>query len=96
MTDYRLTRRAEAELLDIFLYGIEQFGLSQAQAYADSMDLCFRLLCQNPRMGRAAVALGEGVRRHEHGSHVVLYELDQDGILVLSILHKRRIVRLDL
>jgi len=31
--------------------------------------------------------LGDGVRRHEHGSHVVLYKEDRDHILILAVVH---------
>lgn len=54
MNSYRLTARAESEILDIFIYGIEQFGLRQARLYKDDMEDCFQLLVDNPRMGRPA------------------------------------------
>lgn len=96
VSSYRLTNRAEAEIIDIFLYGIEQFGLLQAMVYRDSMEACFQSLADNPRMGRLAPALGEGVRRHEHTSHVILYEVEEYGVLVLAVVHGRSIRRLKL
>lgn len=59
MSSYRLTRQAEDDLLDIFLYGIEQFGRTQALHYKDDLDRCFAALAHNPRVGRLAPALGE-------------------------------------
>lgn len=38
VNNYRLSTQAENEILDIFLYGIEQFGLNQARLYKDGMD----------------------------------------------------------
>jgi toxin ParE1/3/4 len=96
VNSYRLTARAESEILDIFIYGIEQFGLRQARLYKDDMEDCFQLLVDNPRMGRPATSIGEGVRRHELGSHIVLYEIDGSGILILAVIHQRSVRRLKL
>ena len=93
MPEYRLTRQAEADLLDIFLYGLETFGHLQARTYAASVERCLQLLAENPRIGRLAHSLGPAVRRHEHVSHVILYEDVEFGILVLAILHKRVVLR---
>ena len=68
MTSYTLTERAEDDLLDIFLNGIEMFGLLQARRYKDELERCFQLIASSPRMGRLAPLIGEGVRRHEHQS----------------------------
>lgn len=95
MSSYRLTRQAEDDILDIFLYGIEQFGPQQARRYKDDLARCFEALARTPRMGRLAPAIGVGVRRHEHASHVILYEIDDHGgILILAIVHGRSIQRL--
>ncbi|WFS66827.1 type II toxin-antitoxin system RelE/ParE family toxin [Agrobacterium leguminum] len=96
MNSYRLTKQAESEILDIFIYGVEQFGLRQAHFYKNEMKSCFQLLGDNPRMGRLAPAIGEGVRRHEHGSHIILYEIDGAGVLILTVVHGRSIRRLKL
>jgi toxin ParE1/3/4 len=89
MSTYRLTKRADADLFHIFLYGIESFGLGQAKRYAESMSRCFQLLADNPGIGRRTEAVGKNIRRHEHGSHVVLYEDESDGVLILAIVHAR-------
>jgi toxin ParE1/3/4 len=48
---------------------------------------CFTLLANNPLPGRAADAVHPGLRRHEHGSHVVFYEPESTGIAVIAIVH---------
>ncbi|MCC6920042.1 MAG: type II toxin-antitoxin system RelE/ParE family toxin [Alphaproteobacteria bacterium] len=91
MADYRLTRRAEKDLLDIYVYGMERFGEAQAARYHQDMSVCFELLASRPRMGRLAAAIAPGVRRHEHGSHVILYEEDREGVLILALVHQRSV-----
>ena len=43
MSEYRLTRDAGDDLLKMFLYGFETFGLTQAEAYREGMIQCFEL-----------------------------------------------------
>jgi len=96
MSSYGLTERAKSDLFDIFLYGYEQFGAKQAEAYADSLDHVFQLLAANPRMGRKADLIAPGVHRHEHGSHVILYEPSPTGVLILALVHGRSVRKLAL
>jgi toxin ParE1/3/4 len=81
-------------MLAIAVFGLKAFGPVQARKYASQLKHCFELLAVNPKMGRITVALGANLRRHEHQSHVILYEETETGILVLGIVHKRNLRRL--
>ena len=37
MGEYRLTQDADDDLLNMFIYGFETFGLAQAEAYREGM-----------------------------------------------------------
>lgn len=89
MSRYRLTRQADQNLIDIYLFTLEQFGFAQAEKYTESMKQCIEMLAGSPRMGRAADDIRPGIRRHEHESHVIFYREDESGILVLAIIHRR-------
>jgi len=93
---HRLSDRAERDILHIYLFGIEQFGARQAALYRLSLDECFSMLAAFPRLGRSARGLGAGVRRHEHGSHVVLYMEEKDGVLILAVVHGSSVHGLEL
>jgi toxin ParE1/3/4 len=56
----------------------------------------YQLLADNPRMGREAEAIAPGIRRHEHGSHVILYEISSDGVVILALVHASSVKRLTL
>lgn len=90
------TDQASANFLEIHLFGIRSFGLHQADRYLDSLDGCFEMLADNPRIGRKAENLRKGVRRHEHGSHVIFYAERASGIEILAVMHGRRLPKLDL
>lgn len=96
MKQYRLSKRAENDLLNIFIYGIERFGLIQAEKYNSELDNCFGLISQNPQMGRSTNKIIKSLRRHEHKSHVIFYEEHNFGILILTIIHEKSIQKLDL
>ena len=96
VTRHLLSARADLDLLQIYLYGVEEFGHRQAERYKHEMDTCFEALADFPRMGRLASNTGPGIRRHEHGSHVIFYREEEDHILILAVVHGRSVSDLDL
>jgi toxin ParE1/3/4 len=52
------------------------------------------MLARHPRMGRTAHSIAPGLRRHEHGAHVVLYLEEEAGILVVAVVHGASMRRL--
>ena len=86
MTRYRLTRQADRNLGENYLYAAEQFGIRQADQYADELEHVFDLL--------AADKIRAGLRRHEHAGHVIFYRPAGEGVLIVGIVHRR--VRPDL
>ena len=47
------------------------------------------MLADNPALGRPCDGVRPGLRRMEHGRHVVFYRQDVRGILVSRLLHQR-------
>ena len=89
MTSYRVSRDAELDLRSIFLTGMDLFGPRQADNYRDALKRQFDLLAQFPDMARPREDWPESVRAFPHGSHVILYEKDEQGIMILRIRHSR-------
>ena len=87
MADHRRSARAEADLAGIADYTIKTFGIEQARRYRAALEACFQTLAENPRLGRSAERLSQGLRRFEHWSHTVFYAEDEGGILIVRILH---------
>lgn len=88
MAHYRLTRKADNDLVALYEYGIDAFGLIRAQDYLIGLHDCFELLAENPVLGRSAEELLPELKRFEHGSHVVFYLPDEFGILVIRVLRQ--------
>src|SRR5271157_923381 len=89
MAGYRLSRLAEAYLLDIATYTQHTWGQDQAIRYVDDLEADCQKLADNPELGRACDHVRPGLRRMEHGRHVLFYRIEGKGILVSRILHQR-------
>lgn len=89
MARFHFSRRAAADLLAITAYTLRTWGEQQAIRYIDGLESCCHLLAANPALGRACDEVRPGLRRMEHGRHVVFYRHAPNGILVSRILHQR-------
>lgn len=89
MTDLRISRAADDDLVEIARYTTEQFGAEQARKYRDQFKRCFASLLDNPMLGRSADELAPGLRRIRQQAHVVYYIADEEQVLVVRILHHR-------
>jgi toxin ParE1/3/4 len=92
MAKFRLSRLAEADLRDIGAYSLDKWGEDQTIRYIDALEACCRQRGDNPELGRACDQIRPGLRRMEHGRHVVFYRLEAKGILVSRILHQRTLL----
>ena len=90
MANYRLSLKANDDLKLAYLYGFENFGETQADAYAAGLVDCFQLLAGQPRLGRARSEARDDLRVFFHGSHVIAYRIINAGIFIQRILDTRR------
>jgi toxin ParE1/3/4 len=88
---FRFSRRAEADLLSIIAdYTLRTWGEAQADRYIGELETFCQMLADNPALGRPCDDIRPGLRRMEHGKHVVFYRLQKPGgTLVVRILHHR-------
>lgn len=81
------SRRAEADLLSISKFTLDEWGPAQANRYLTEIVDCCERLAENPLLGRTSDQLRPGLRRIEQGKHVVFYRQQAKGIVVSRILH---------
>jgi toxin ParE1/3/4 len=80
MSQYKLARRAEAALIDIYERSIETFGTYQAEAYQSGLRHTFELLAGFPEIGRYAQEYRAGYRRYRYEKHYIFYTIESDHI----------------
>ncbi len=86
---WRLSRRADADIVGIYVEGATVFGARQAEEYADGLFRTLDLLDANPRLARERLEFTPAIRVHPYGSHLVIYLIDNSGVLVLRIVPGR-------
>ncbi len=89
MPTFRLSRRAETDLLEIGSYTFRRRGAEQAGRYLNELEGHCRMLADSPQLGRNSDEIRPGLRCLEHGRHVVFYRVEAKGVLVVRILHQR-------
>lgn len=85
----RLTPRARRDLDDIWDYTAERWGEEQAVRYIETLRDAFARLSQAPCLGRRRDDVRDGYRSFPAGRHQVFYLVDEQGIVVVRVLHQR-------
>ena len=88
MAKFRVSCVAELDLLDIGKYTLRAWGVDQTIRYLDDLEACCQRLAESPLSGRPCDHVRSGLRRAEHGKHVVFFRQEPGGILVSRILHQ--------
>ncbi|MGC2656785.1 MAG: type II toxin-antitoxin system RelE/ParE family toxin [Bryobacteraceae bacterium] len=89
MGEFRLSRLAEADLLNIGIYTLRTWGDAQTVRYIDALEACCKQLAGNPTSGRSCEDIRPGLYRKEQGKHVISFRREAGGIWISRILHKR-------
>jgi toxin ParE1/3/4 len=96
MAEYRLSLRAESDLLAIYAFTEAKFGQYQADAYHAGFERTFGLLADFPRIGTPSYDLVAGYRRFRFQSHYVFYTEEADHVLIRALIHVGMNLRPDL
>lgn len=86
MGAYRLSKECEIDISEIYEYGIEKFGLIQAQGYLIGLHELFQSLAGNPGMGQDSSEFYPTLKRFMYKSHMVFYLQSESGIFVVRML----------
>ncbi len=76
-------------MLGIADYTVRTWGKVQAARYLGELEDFCVALADNPGLGRSCEEIRVGLRRMEHGSHVIFYRAKGGGVLISRILHLR-------
>ncbi|MEQ8628605.1 type II toxin-antitoxin system RelE/ParE family toxin [Ekhidna sp.] len=86
MGAYKLSKECEIDISEIYEYGIEQFGLKQAQEYLIGLHDLFQTLAENSGIGRDASELYPALKQFAYKSHMVFYLESESGIFIVRTL----------
>jgi len=83
---YELSRAADRDLDDIYVYTFREFGVLQADVYFESLEDCLTKLAENPLLGVDASNVRAGYRRFVHQRHTLYYRKIRTGVRIVRIL----------
>lgn len=86
---FRLTLEAEADLIGIS-DEIGRDNPERAVSYVEELLDRTAQAADNPKLYRLQPEWGTAVRCAHHGSYLILFEIDDEGVVVLRYLHGRR------
>jgi len=81
--------QAKIDLAEIWDY-IADDSEDRADSFIDSIDRKFRILADQPNIGRMRDELVEGLRSFPIGRYIIFYRPLPDGIEVIRVLHGAR------
>ncbi|MYF69872.1 MAG: type II toxin-antitoxin system RelE/ParE family toxin [Proteobacteria bacterium] len=77
----------------LYEFGVEQFGLKQADRYFDGLIARFEIIARNPWLAPAVEHLLSGLRRSVYFSHSIYYLSDASGIQIIRILGREDVTQ---
>jgi toxin ParE1/3/4 len=87
---YRVSKNAQRDLEEIFLYWANRAGLRVADRLIDRITDRFWILGEHPDAGRASEDIGDGVRCFPAGKYLIYYRKTRTGIDILHVFHGAR------
>ena len=88
MLKLRVTPKAESDLIGIWVYTCERWGVEQADTYLDQLEEGMKQLTGHPWLGVDYAFVLPGYRRLQVEHHAVFYQLHDSEVLVIRVLHE--------
>lgn len=89
MANYRLSNVAKEDLIRIHHYGVEKFGVAQADAYFNSLFEYFDIIAQRPYSFESIDYIRYGYRRYACGSDSIYFRIKDNIIEIMAIVGKQ-------
>lgn len=86
---YRLSTLALEDIDSIWEYTVEKWSIKQAEKYYQLIIAAIHSICKHPKIGRAIPEVNNKHRTLIVGSHMIIYKIENDLILIDRILHQR-------
>ena len=94
MADYRLSNEAKADLIRIHQYGVERFGMAQADKYYNSFFKYFDIIAQQPFSFESIDHIRNGYRRCACGSNSIYYRITNGIVEIMAIVGRQDLMNI--
>lgn len=89
MAKYRLSNVAKEDLIRIHQYGVEKFGLTQADNYYNSFFEYFEIIARQPFSFESVDYIKNGYRRCVCGADSIYFKIDLDSVEIMAIIGRQ-------
>ncbi|MHA7831184.1 MAG: type II toxin-antitoxin system RelE/ParE family toxin [Flagellimonas sp.] len=86
MAKYRLSNIAKADLIRIHHYGVQKFGMAQADKYFETFFEYFDIIAQQPYSFETVDHIKNGYKRCVCGSDSIYYRINSDVVEIMAII----------
>ena len=86
---YVISKKAIADLEEIWLYTADNRSVSQADRYYSLIFGEISYICKNPVAGKSMDHVRKGYRASKVKSHLIFYRVIDDTVEITRILHER-------
>jgi len=83
-----VTPKAESDLIRIWVYTCEEWGVDQADKYLDQLEAGMQQLINHPSLGANYAYVLSGYRRLQVEHHAVFYQVLESEVLIVRVLHE--------
>ncbi|TDX82576.1 type II toxin-antitoxin system RelE/ParE family toxin [Epilithonimonas xixisoli] len=89
--NYKISKQAEIDLENIWLYTFEEWSLEQADYYFDLLMDEIEYISENPKSGKDYNSARKGYFRSRIKSHFIFYRINlkEEKIEIIRILHQQ-------
>lgn len=89
MANYKISNEAKKDLIRIHHYGIQKFGVAQADKYFNSFFDYFDLIAQNPYSFANIDLIKKGYRHCVYGSDSIYYKVNGNIVEIMTIVGRQ-------
>ncbi|MBW2962949.1 type II toxin-antitoxin system RelE/ParE family toxin [Mesonia aestuariivivens] len=86
MAKYKLSNLAKEDLIRIHQYGMQRFGVNQADKYFETFFEYFEIIAKQPYSFESVDSLKKGYRRCVCGSDSIYYKINNDFVEIMAII----------
>ena len=89
--DYKISKQAEIDLENIWLYTFEEWSLEQADYYFDLIMDEIEYISKNPKSGKDYSNVRKGYFHSRMKSHFIFYRINlkEEKVEIIRILHQQ-------
>ena len=86
---YKIHQQAKArrDLINIWRYSYENFGVEQADKYFDELESAMKTIQDNPLIGVSCDYIRASYRQYKVNEHYIFYRISKKTVHIVRVLH---------